>query len=169
MSRVSVQGAEERLGYNAVETGPGPDTLSGYFALMGCTDTANLADRGCGGVDGPKITYNHVYLEAWSEGYTSQWDLIQRQYPAMAPVNSGSMGYDGSAGSFFPKVILDEALRREGAMLDYYRGWDTTWSQPWNYFDSLSAINLSQMYRCNETRAWLTDPNLDYLRVTGGH
>ncbi|CAE7657643.1 unnamed protein product, partial [Symbiodinium microadriaticum] len=80
------------MGFHAEATGPGPSTLSGFYALLGCKAPGNSSDRGCG----QPVTYNHINLEAWSEGYLNEWKLIQSQYASMAPVDVGSMGYDGS-------------------------------------------------------------------------
>ena len=34
-------------------------------------------------------------MKAWSEGYANEWKEIQRDYASMAPVDLGSMGYEG--------------------------------------------------------------------------
>ena len=101
---------EERLGYNITETvtGSGSDAL---YALMGCSNPTTVADRGCG----QPITYHHINLENW---YASDLAELQAQFPAMAPINAGSMGYVGQQSVFIPKDVQRTALQEAGA-------WDT--------------------------------------------
>ena len=54
--------------------------------------------------------------------------LWPSRYPSMAPVSLGSMGYDGTTGIFFPSKILDSAYHDAGIALDYFRGWNHSWS-----------------------------------------
>ena len=132
---------EEQLGYNVVETGPGQNALSAFFALAGCEKPHALQDQGCG----LATTRNHVNLECWAEGYAAEWKLLEYKYPYLSPVSAGSMGYEGLSSTFLRRETLTQAFLNEGAILDYFRGWNTTWTQPWNYFDGLPSVNRSQM------------------------
>ncbi|CAE7627877.1 unnamed protein product [Symbiodinium sp. CCMP2456] len=154
---------EELLGYNVIETGPGPGTLNAFYALMGCARPLNLSDAGCGS----GVTYNHINVEQWSEDYAKEWSEIQAKYPSRAPVDLGSMGYDGAISAYFPRSVLAESHFQDGNVLEHYRGWNASWSRNEKYFDTLHAINRSQMHPCNETRFMSSQPNEDYLRVTG--
>ena len=152
------------MGFHAEATGPGPSTLSGFYALLGCKAPGNSSDRGCG----QPVTYNHINLEAWSEGYLNEWKLIQSQYASMAPVDVGSMGYDGSASFFIRQTVRSHAYHEDGTVLDFYRGWNMSWSQPSRYFDDLASINRSLIVPCAQTRFMATEANRNYLRITGG-
>ena len=152
------------MGFHAEAKGPGPDMLSCFYALLGCKTPLNSSDRGCG----QPVTYNHINLEAWSEGYQNEWKLIQSQYASMAPVDLGSMGYEGTSSVFIRQTVRSRAYHEDGTALDFYRGWNTLWSQPSKYFDDLASINRSLMVPCAQTRFMATEANQNYLRITGG-
>ena len=46
----------------------------------------------------------------------------------MAPVILGSMGYDGTTGIFFASSSGNSAYYTEGIALEFYRGWNYSWS-----------------------------------------
>ncbi|CAE7834478.1 unnamed protein product, partial [Symbiodinium sp. CCMP2592] len=154
---------EERMGYNVLETGTGSGTIEGFYALFGCLQPNNITNRGCG----PSVTYSHIALEAWPETYVSEWAEVIKQNPAMAPVILGSMGYDGTTGIFFPSSSLNSAYYTEGIALEFYRGWNYSWSQSWKYFDSVASIGLNLVLPCVETRFQISKVNEDYIRYTG--
>ncbi|CAE7929363.1 GORK [Symbiodinium necroappetens] len=85
----------------------------------------------------------------------------------MAPVDVGSMGYDGSSSYFIRQSVRSNAYR-EGSVLDFYRGWGVSGSQPSRYFDDLASINRSLIVPCAQTRFMATEANRNYLRITGG-
>lgn len=74
-------GEQERIGYKVELKGPGALTLDGFFALMGCFQPLNSTDRGCG----PSVTYVHINVDVWTEGYAENWVQIQANYPNKAP------------------------------------------------------------------------------------
>ena len=157
-------GLKERMGFHAEAKGPCPDMLSCFYALLGCTSPSNSSDRGCG----QPVTYNDVNLEAWSEGYQNEWKLIQSQYASMAPVDLGSMGYEGTSSFFIRQTARRRAYHEDGTALDFYRGWNMSWSLPSKYFDDLASISRSLMVPCAQTRFMATEANQNYLRITGG-
>ena len=152
------------MGFHAETNGPGPGTLSMFYALLGCKTPGNNSDRGCG----QPVTYNHISLEAWSETYQNEWKLIQSRYVSMAPVDVGSMGYDGTSSVFIRKTVRSHAYYQDGVVLDFYRGWNMSWSQPSRYFADLASINRSLIIPCAETRSTMTEANKNYVRITGG-
>ena len=79
-------GEQERIGYKVELKGPGALTLDGFFALMGCFQPLNSTDRGCG----PSVTYVHINVDVWTEGYAENWVQIQANYPNKAPKPKGS-------------------------------------------------------------------------------
>ena len=80
-TRVAPSCFQEILGYNVVETGPGPGSLNAFAALMGCMRPLNLRDLGCV----PSITYNHINVEQWPEDSVNQWTEIKAQNPPQVP------------------------------------------------------------------------------------
>ncbi|CAE7379167.1 No66 [Symbiodinium natans] len=151
---------EERLGYKVVEQGPGPGTLNAFYALLGCTSPLNLTDRGCGA----PVTYSHINMETWAEGYANEWNEIQARFTSIAPINAGSMGYVGKASAFIPQRVREQAYFQDGTVLDFFRGWNVSWSSPWMFFDSLDSIERSHLLPCNQTRFMISKANEDYLR-----
>ncbi|CAE7041192.1 unnamed protein product, partial [Symbiodinium sp. KB8] len=123
----------------------------------------NITNRGCG----PSVTYSHIALEAWPETYRSEWEEVVKQNPAMAPVILGSMGYDGTTGIFFASSSGNSAYYTEGIALEFYRGWNYSWSQSWKYFDSVASIDLNLIFPCVQTRFQISKVNEDYIRYTG--
>ena len=96
-----------------------------------------------------QVTYFHVYMESWMGGYVEQWDSIQSSYSSMAPKDLGTMGYVGLSTIYVPKPIRNQAYSTSGRALQYYRDWNHSWNQPWNFFDSLASINTSFLAPCN--------------------
>ena len=70
---------QEMLGYNTELKGTGGLAMDAFYALMGCTNPLGNADRGCG----RSVTYVHINVEAWQEGYVDEWAQVQ------APVSQG--------------------------------------------------------------------------------
>ncbi|CAK9072466.1 unnamed protein product [Durusdinium trenchii] len=143
---------EEVFGFKTdTESGLGPGTVSGMYAILGCADP-NAYDettRGCGG---PNATRYHVHMECWKDGYPLVWQGIQRDYPSIAPKNLGNMGYDGLASSFLPKPVQEAAYTTEGLALQYYKNWNASWYDPSKYFDSMEMINASALLApCTQT------------------
>ncbi|CAK9000318.1 Ankyrin-3 (ANK-3) (Ankyrin-G) [Durusdinium trenchii] len=99
-------------GYNVTDTGTGASTVDGIYALTGCSNPLKIGDH---------------------------W--IQQEYPATAPHNLGSMGYDGRASLYISR-IRDAAWEREGLNLEFYRGYNVTWHDPAKYLDALNSLNM---------------------------
>ena len=154
---------EEFLGYNVVEHGPAATTLAGFYALTGCAAPNNITHPAC---DQP-LTYNHIMMESWSEGYAKDWQQIQAQYPSRAPVDLGSIGYEGISGYFLPKVISDGAYNQDGVMLEYHRAWNASWLDSTRYFDTLDSVDRGTMVPCSRTVFMNVLAMQDYLRITG--
>eukprot|EP00435_Cladocopium_sp_Y103_P056023 s328_g18.t1 len=155
---------EEMLGYNVVEKGPGPATPDAFYALAGCETPTVINRRGCS--DSMSI-YCHVSLEGWTTAYQSSWDDIQRDYPATAPLNLGTMGYVGRVSAFLTSELQEEAYYSEGLTLEYYRSYNVSWTNPSKYFDNITAIDTSRLKRCNETRSQVHAAMQQYWEVTG--
>ncbi|CAK9004731.1 unnamed protein product [Durusdinium trenchii] len=153
---------EEMLGIHVSYNGPGPATPEGYYAIAGCSNPANVDDRGCDA----EVTYNHVNMELW-EGYTQLWNSIQKDYKSKAPKLLSSMGYDGKTSIYLGKDRQNEAAQAEGLPLEYYTSFDADWKQPWKYFDNISVIDKSMLWRCNETNFAIDSHMRGYYTQTG--
>ena len=87
-------------------------------------------------------------------GYPSDWDYIQNTYDS-APKSLGSMGYHGSAGVYVPTGKQKEAYSTAGLALQYFRDYNASWNQPWNFFASISAVGASLLAPCNKTGGYM--------------
>ncbi|CAK9093074.1 unnamed protein product [Durusdinium trenchii] len=157
-------------GYNVTERLTGAATVDAYFAVAGCLTPTIIGNRGCG--DGPAVTYSHVSLEAWTEGYAATWEQIQTDYPATAPVNVGNMGatavgYDGKVSFYIGRGVKEAAWESEGLNLDFFRGYNISWHLAAKYFDPPSVVNNSLLLPCNVTRLWISRVMQFYAELTG--
>ncbi|CAK9097664.1 unnamed protein product [Durusdinium trenchii] len=139
---------QERLGYNVEKMMDGGFTNDAFFALAGCAQPTNSSDRGC--FKG-MITRAHVSVEGWTSGYQPDWDKLQHDFPAEAPRNLGNMGYTGGASMFIAAAVQEEAHRREGLSLDFYRDYNVSWHDPSRYFTSPDQIDKNRLLPCTET------------------
>lgn len=133
---------QEKIGFNVRDIGTGTSTVDAYYALTGCITPTTIGDRGCEGVS---VTYSHINVEAWTDGYKPEWDALRTKYPDMAPVNVGNMGYNGKTSYYFPSKVRDEAWENEGLNLDFFRGYNISWHDAAKYFDTPNALNVSIM------------------------
>ena len=79
------------------------------------------------------------------------WTDIQKEFPSTAPVNLGSIGYDGKGGAYISAEVIAKSYQAEGLPLEFYRSYDASWHQPGHYFDRIAAVNTSDLKPCNET------------------
>ena len=56
-------------------------------------------------------------MKAWSEGYTNEWKEIQRDYASMAPVDLGSMGYEGIVAHWVTQETWSKAYYEDSGPL----------------------------------------------------
>ena len=56
-------------------------------------------------------------MKAWSEGYAAEWKEIQRDYVSMAPVEAGSMGYEGVSAHFVSRETWKSAYYGDSGTL----------------------------------------------------
>lgn len=152
---------EEMLGFN-VTYSFGPGTPDGYYAIAGCSSPNDAADRGC--IEG-QVSYQHVHTETWLSGYDSNWNAVQKFQNA--PKALTSMGYDGFVASYFTKRELDTAYDTEGLALDFWTAFDSTWNQPWKYFDNPSVVNRSETLPCSQSNFYEDNIMRLYLTWSG--
>lgn len=67
---------------------------------------------------------------------------------------------------YLPKRILDFAINSEGVPLEFYRTYNSSWYEPSEYFDKLSAVSLSWLRPCRETRFVQSNNMQTYVQVT---
>eukprot|EP00913_Durusdinium_trenchii_P007138 g6713.t1 len=95
-------------------------------------------DRGC--FPKPTLTYDHISVEGWTESYQMLWDDIERDFPQTAPRNLGNMGYFGKTSLFLPASVQQAAYSAEGLILEFYRGFNVSWTDPSKYFEAPSIL-----------------------------
>lgn len=156
---------EEKVGFH-VRTSEGSLTAAQMFAITGCATPADSEDRGCG-PDGPKQTYFHVGMEGWTSSNLKTWAQIQRDFPATAPVNLGTIGYEGESGHYISSEVVENAWAATGLALEFYRSYDASWYTPGLYFDRITAANSSDLVPCNGSRLAHSEPMQNYVEVTG--
>ena len=87
--------------------------------------------------------------------------------PALIPVDLGSMGYEGEESMYVTKEVLQQALDAEGLTLNFYRRYNLTHHNPKQYFDGMDAIDLADLFLCEETDFYKPESMAAYARWTG--
>eukprot|EP00435_Cladocopium_sp_Y103_P035383 s344_g9.t1 len=139
---------EEVLGYHA-EIPPqiGATGASPVWALAGCTNFDDANDKGCG----QNETKIHVSVDSWVDSYGAQQEAFMKEYPQIAAIDVGSMGYAGEESIYVSKAIIDDAQNDVGLALTYYRSYNATHHDPKKYFGSLSDVDPSELAVCSDT------------------
>ncbi|CAL1166478.1 unnamed protein product [Cladocopium goreaui] len=104
-------------------------------------------------------------MESWHSSYPAAWAETQKF--ATAPKLLGSMGYDGYEDMYFSSRELEAAYEAEGLALDFWTGFDSTWKEPWKYFDQPSAVNRSDLKPCSNTNLYNDLLMSAYLSASG--
>jgi len=155
---------EEVLGYHAqidptiCQNGKQP-----IYALGGCTNFDKDDLRSCG--QESKI---HVSLDSWVSPYGSSKYQFKQDYPDLAAVDLGVMGYGAHQGIFLPKAVMDSAYADVGLVLDFYKGYNATSTSghdPSKYFDKLSDVDPTELALCSEWPDWVRYD--DYVQYSG--
>lgn len=50
-----------------------------------------------------QVTYHHVNTETWISGYQVDFENLQKNYPATAPKDLATLGYEGLTSLYFSK------------------------------------------------------------------
>ncbi|CAK9091670.1 Ephrin_rec_like domain-containing protein [Durusdinium trenchii] len=158
---------QEVMGYHAEEHPVvGDSSSNSIYALGGCRDFNGLGsetERGCD----QQETRIHIMVDSWIYSYASVLKALTTRYPHLAPVDLGSMGFDGQESIFVSKRDRDEASDREGLSLVFYESYNTTHHDPKRYFDEISLINRSSLKPCNQTNLLDLAFMANYLHWTG--
>eukprot|EP00434_Breviolum_minutum_P005675 symbB.v1.2.004999.t1/scaffold288.1/size478366/29 len=157
---------EEALGFHTIpHPVKGGNGASPIYALAGCTDFDNASDRGCHGYE----TKVHVSIDSWVGSYSSARDKFNRQNPRIASVDLGGMGYDGEESIYLRRSVLKAAYEDNGLALNFYLGYNTTYHNPKQYFDSISSVNISELRQCSETQMSNKEAMSDYAQYSGDY
>lgn len=142
---------------------PGSVSADAFFALMGCTTPLDGASRGCGA----KVTYVHISLEVWTTFYADTWNQVQTDFPEVAPLNLGSMGYNGVTALYIPSAVQQRAYEADSINLDFFRDYNASRQRPWKYFASPGDLNASRLLPCNESVLMSSEVMREYAEITG--
>lgn len=140
---------QEVLGYNAhVDPRFGDYGLSPVYGLAGCKEfNNNVANRHCG----EQETDLHVSTDAWIGGYMPDFDEMRKEYPDIAPIDLGSVGYDGEETMYVSQPVFSAAYDSNGLVLDHHKSYNRSHHNAKQFFDSVSDLPLSGVKRCNES------------------
>lgn len=111
---------QEVMGYHAkVDPRMGANGASCFYALPGCMDFDNkiVAEKQCG----INETTLHISVDSWVGSYASAMDQFNKEFPRIASVDLGSMGYAGEESMYVSQAILNDAYGDSGLALDFYK------------------------------------------------
>jgi len=77
------------------------------------------------------------------------------------------MGYFGKTSMYLPANIRQAAYNAEGWILEFYRGFNVSWTQPAKYFDAHSSIDKDRLKKCVDTRLMVSQAMEVYADITG--
>ena len=151
---------KEALGYNVARVVTG----SGLFKLLyvaGCRLEAPIT---CS-----LPSFHHITLEVMvAHTALTEWITAMEQLGDEAPVDLGSMGYEGTEGLFVFQEPRTKYLADTGLDLSYFFSYNASWFHPENYLATVDEVDMSQLRPCAESLhvEW---PGLaqQYLSVTG--
>eukprot|EP00435_Cladocopium_sp_Y103_P056499 s325_g19.t1 len=135
--------------------------------FIAVTDSKSLYDtvsKCCGRNE----TQFHVSMDTWIGSYAEQAAFL-KEYPHIAAIDVGSMGYDGEESIYVSRAVIDNAQEDLGLALTYYKSYNTTHHDPKKYFDSLSDVDPSELALCNETDAVRSDRMNAYVQYSGDY
>lgn len=140
---------QEVLGYNAhVDPRFGDSGLSPIYGLAGCKEFNNLlVNKSCG----EQETELHVSTDAWIGGYVPHFEEMRKEYPDIAPIDLGSVGYDGEETMYVSQPVFSAAYDSNGLVLDHHKSYNRSHHNAKQFFDSVSDLPLAGVYRCNES------------------
>lgn len=153
--------ASEVLGLHVeFATGPASELILGKLA--GCAHQGFDIVGDCG----PPRRF-HVSFENWltDSPWTQQW--LTELEPYGAPINLGSMGYEGKSGMFVLNGSLHAGLRDSGLSLDFYRSYNRAFFDPSQYTAKVSEVDLTRLKGCDSIEQGYPGIADLYLNITG--
>ncbi|CAK9061586.1 Thyroglobulin (Tg) [Durusdinium trenchii] len=141
-------GIQEVLGFHAEIGEPlGASGAAPIYALAGCRNFNAANDKQCGETE-PVM---HVSLDSWIGSYSSAYEQMKADYPDIAPLDLGDMGYSGEESVYVHTNLLQEAYENEGLALEFYKSYNVSHHHAKQYFSSTSDIPFGALSRCNAT------------------
>ena len=153
--------ASEVLGLHVeFATGPASELILGKLA--GCAHQGFDIVGDCG----PPRRF-HVSFENWltDSPWTQQW--LTELEPYGAPINLGSIGYDGKSGMFVLNGSLHAGLRDSGLSLDFYRSYNLAFFDPSQYTAKVSEVDLALLKGCDSIELGYPGIAELYSEITG--
>ncbi|CAK9072629.1 unnamed protein product [Durusdinium trenchii] len=139
---------KEVLGFHAEIGEPlGASGAAPIYALAGCRNFNAANDKQCGETE-PVM---HVSLDSWIGSYSSAYEQMKADYPDIAPLDLGDMGYSGEESVYVHTNLLQEAYENEGLALEFYKSYNVSHHHAKQYFSSTSDIPFGALSRCNAT------------------
>ncbi|CAE7270599.1 elmMI, partial [Symbiodinium sp. KB8] len=155
--------AQERLGFNTIMDF-GNTSRTQVFKLAGCDhDSVEMTNvRNCG----PPRRF-HISMEFWYAA-SPWWSSWAREIGEHAPVNLGSIGYQGKEGLYVMETALQKALEGRGLALEYYRSYNASWFYPARYASVVSDVDLNKLQACADSvEGYFPDLGTVYFASTG--
>lgn len=153
--------ASEVLGLHVeFATGPASELILGKLA--GCAHQGFEIVGDCG----PPRRF-HVSFENWltDSPWTQQW--LTELEPYGAPINLGSIGYEGKNGMFVLNGSLHAGLQDSGLSLDFYRSYNLAFFDPSQYTAKVSEVDLALLKGCDSIELGYPGIADLYLKITG--
>eukprot|EP00913_Durusdinium_trenchii_P026656 g25012.t1 len=123
----------EVLGFHAEIGEPlGASGAAPIYALAGCRNFNAANDKQCGETE-PVM------------------HQMKADYPDIAPLDLGDMGYSGEESVYVHTNLLQEAYENEGLALEFYKSYNVSHHHAKQYFSSTSDIPFGALSRCNAT------------------
>ena len=165
LNQVALIAIQEVLGFHAqMHPVIGANAASPIYALGGCRDfdSYSVSEKRCG-----NETTVHVNMDSWIGSYMSQVREFERDYPSLAPVDLGSMGYGGEEGLFVSRAALDAASGSSGLPLDFYRTYNFSGHNALQYFHTVEAVPSSELSLCSATDFSKSSLLASYVQFSG--
>ncbi|CAK9115801.1 unnamed protein product [Durusdinium trenchii] len=146
----------ERLGVHSVMNETVDTVLQAALKLSGCEEITCVEST-----DGA-----HAALETWWNSADELMDF-QQLHPDRAPVDLGSIGYEGEDDVYVSKGIVSKAYDETGNSLDFYRAYNVSHHTAHRYFAKLTELSVADYVSCNELK-WANPAFINsYVEYTG--
>ena len=68
---------------------------------------------------------------------------------------------------YFSLSLFNLGVFIQGKALEFYRDWNASWNQPWNYFARISSVDTSRLKPCSATAMSDDAAMRRHARITG--
>ena len=105
------------------------------------------------GCFGPDCETQHgktnLLFDVWVTEVAQFFANFQLENPQVVE-DLGPVGYEGSAGMYVRGSEREQAEADSGLPLEYYKSYNLSFHEPYNYFETLWDLNSSELRVCNE-------------------